>query len=449
MLRLPIDLGSELSSAVRRLAASEGTTPFVVLLTAYQVLLHRYTGQQEVIVGSPAYGRDRPEFADLVGYLINMMPLKAVFHGDPPFRELLAQVRQTVMEGIQHQDYPFPLLVEKLQPDRDFSRTPIFQTVFILQKFKEVAGLEGLFTQAESDVNMEFGGLVLEPFAIPQLEGQFELAVELTEKGGVLQGYLKYDPELFDQSTIRQLSTHYLTLLRSTVASPETRVSRLPLLEKEEREGLLAGETTSEPEFSREKTVVDLIGEQVAQRPDAIAASFAGGSLTYAELDARSTRLARHLQSMGVGPESLTLLCVERGLEMVIGVLAVLKAGGAYVPLDPSLPTERLRYMVEDSGARVLVTLKGLSDALFAELDLVRVCLDADKDQITRRSSEPLPSLGQGIEPRVRDLHFRFDWSSQGRGNRASCFDQFSVFDVAGTGPERDRRIDGGNDAII
>jgi amino acid adenylation domain-containing protein len=393
---LPINLGSELSSAVRRLAAKEGATPFVVLLTAYQVLLHRYSGQQEVIVGSPTYGRDRPEFADVVGYLINMIPLKAVFHGDQPFRELLTQMRQTLIEGIQHQDYPFPLLVAKLQPDRDFSRTPVFQTVFILQKFKEIAGLESLSAEAEFDAKVEFGGLVLEPFAIPHLEGQFELAVELAEKGGVFQGFIKYDPALFDHSTIQQLSNHYLTLLRSIITSPETSVSRLPLLEKEEREGLLARDTTSEQKFSLEKTVVDLIGEQVNQRPNATAVSFAGSILTYAELDAQSTRLARHLQSAGVGPESLTLLCVERGLEMVIGVLAVLKAGGAYVPLDPALPAERVRYVVEDSGARVLVTQKGLSDTLFAGLDLVRICLDADKDQIARQSSDPLPSLAKG-----------------------------------------------------
>jgi len=386
---LPIELGRELSDAVRRLAAREGTTPFVVLLGAYQVLLHRYTGRHEVVVGSPVYGRDRAEFADVVGYLINMIPLKATFHDDPPFREFLAGMRQSVVEGIQHQDYPFPLLVEKLQPDRDFSHSPVFQTIFSLQKFREIAGLEDLFTETKTDVRAEFGGLTLEAFPIPQLEGQFELAVELAEKGGVYQGVIKYDTDLFDVSTVRRLSCHYATLLRSIVASPETSVSRLPMLETAEREELVAGVNATD----REETVVDLIREQVARRPEAKAVSFAGGVLTYAELDGRSTRLARHIQSLGVGPESLVCLCVERSLEMMVGVLAVLKAGGAYVPLDPAFPAERLRYMVEDSGAKVLMTQRALSEALFSGLNLVRVYLDDDKDLIDQQVSEPLPPL--------------------------------------------------------
>ena len=384
---LPIDLGIELSNAVRTLAAREGATPFVVLLTAYQVLLHRYTGQQEVIVGSPTYGRDRADFADVVGDFINMIPLKATFHDDPPFRELLAHMRQTVVEGIQHQDYPFPLLVEKLQPDRDFSRTPVFQTVFILQKFKQVAGLEDLFTCTKPDVRVEFGGLMLEPFPIPQQEGQFELSVELAEKGGVLQGVIKYDTDLFDVSTVRRLSSHYSTLLRSILAAPETRVSRLPLLGTAEREELVAGLNATDRAYAREQTVVDLIREQVARRPDAKAVSFEGDTLTYAELDIRSTRLARHIQSLGVEPESLVCVCVERGLEMVVGVLAVLKAGGAYVPLDPAFPAERLRYMVEDSGAKVLVTQRALSETLFSGLNLVR-CVSGRKQRSDRPAEQ-------------------------------------------------------------
>jgi amino acid adenylation domain-containing protein len=390
---LPIDLGFDLSDAVRALAAREGATPFVLLLTAYQILLHRYTGQQEVIVGSPAYGRDRPEFADVVGLLINMIPLKATFNDDPPLLELLARMRQAVVEGLQHQDYPFPLLVEKLQPNRDFSRTPVFQTVFNLQKYRQVAGLEALLSQADPEARAEFGGLVLEPFPIPQQEGQLELAVELAETDGAYKGIIKYDTDLFDASTIRQLSSHYLTLLRSIVASPEKSVSQLSLLERTEREWLVTGVNATDQEYARERTVVDLIREQVARRPEAKAVSFEKDDLTYAELDTRSTRLARHLQSLGVGPESLVGLCVDRGLEMVVSVLAVLKAGGAYLPLDPGFPGERLRYMVEDSGAKVLVTQIGLLEALFSGLDLVPVYLDGDKDQIDRQSSKPLRCL--------------------------------------------------------
>jgi amino acid adenylation domain-containing protein len=392
---LPMDLGSELSGAVRTLAAKEGATPFVVLLTAYQTLLHRYTGQHEVIVGSPTYGRDRAEFADVVGDFINMIPLKATFHGDPPFRDLLGWIRQAVVEGIQHQDYPFPLLVKKLQPDRDSSRTPVFQTVFILQKFKGVAGLEALFTHMEPGTRAEFGGLVLEPFPIPQQEGQFELSLEMAEIDGVFQGTVKYDASLFEAATIQRLANHYVTLLRAIVAAPETRVSRLALLSSEEREELTVGLNATEKPYPGNRTVVDLIGDQVARRPDAIAVSFEGAWLTYRELDVQSTRLARYLRASGVESESLVCLFLERGLEMVVGVLAVLKAGGAYLPLDPAFPLERLRYMVEDSRAKLLMTQRALSDALFSGPDLVRVSLDEEKDQIDQQSSEPLPPLAK------------------------------------------------------
>ncbi len=182
---------------------------------------------------------------------------------------------------------------------------------------------------------------------------------------------------------------------------------------------------------------MDLIGEQAARRPDAIAVSFEGDALTYGELDARSTRLARHIQSLGVGPESLVCVCLERGLEMVVAVLAVLKAGGAYVPLDPAFPAERLRYTVEDSGAKVLVTQRALSETFFSGLDLVRVCLDDDKDQIDQQSSEPLSTSGRSIEPGVCALHFRFDRSPQGRRDRTPGIDELFVFDGAEPGLEK------------
>ncbi len=390
---LPIDLGPGLSNAVREMATREGTTPFVVLLAAYQVLLQRYTGQSEIIVGTPTYGRDRAEFSNIVGYLINMIPLRTTFESDPTFREFLAQMRQTVVEGIQHQDYPFPLLVEKLQPDRGFSRTPVFQTVFILQKFKQFAGLDDSSRLTTSGVYAEFGGLVLEPFPIPQLEGQFELSIELIENSGAYEGVVKYDPNLFDERSMGRLSDHYVTLLRSIVARPETSVSRLALLQAAEREELAAGGYRPHQEYSREETVLDLIREQVVRQPEAIAVSFEGDLLTYADLDVRSTRLARHLQSVGVGTESLVGLCLERGLEMVVGMLGILKAGGAYVPLDPAFPTERLRYTLEDSGAKALLTRAALSDGLLLGTSAVRVCLDRDKDLIEAESGEPLPAM--------------------------------------------------------
>ena len=386
-----IDLGERLSGQVRRLAVKEGTTPFVVLLTAYQILLHRYTGQQEVIVGSPTYGRDRAEFADVVGDFINMIPLKSAFHDDPPFRELLGRTRQLVVGGIQHQDYPFPLLVEKLQPVRTFSQTPVFQTVFILQKFKEIAGFEKFFSNSEPGVRAEFAGLLLEPFSIPQQEGQFELSLELAESEGVFQGVIKYDANLFAAATIRQLGNHYLTLLEGIVSSPETNVSRLPLITEADRTSLIDEFNATDREYPRGETVLDLFRKQVVCRPTQDAIRFEGTTLTFEQLDARSTQLARHLQSLGVGPESLVGVYLERGLGMAVGVLGVLKAGGAYVPMDPDFPVDRLRHMAEDSGIKAVVTQKGLTQGPFSRPDICRVFLDEEEQIIGEYSVDPLP----------------------------------------------------------
>jgi amino acid adenylation domain-containing protein len=392
---LSIDLGVGVSDAIRKLAAREGTTPFVVLLTAYQVLLHRYTGQQEVIVGTPTYGRDRAEFANVVGDFINMIPLRVAFNGDPPFRELLGRVRQCVVEGIEHQDYPFPLLVEKLQPVRSFTQTPIFQTAFMLQKFKEVAGLEKFFGSSRSNERAEYAGLLLEPFPIPQQEGQFELSLELAESDGVFQGTLKYDANLFAGSSVRQLAGQYVTLLEGITVSPETTVSRLRLITEDERTNLVDGLNKTTREYVLDWTVVDFIRAQTAQRPGAEAVKFEGTSLTFEQLDVRSTQLARHLQSLGVGSESLVGVYLERGQEMLIGLLGVLKAGCAYVPMDPAFPAERLRYMAEDSGIKALVTQAGLPQAPFAGTQISKVFLDEDKPRIEQHRVDPLPPLAR------------------------------------------------------
>jgi non-ribosomal peptide synthetase component F len=285
------------------------------------------------------------------------------------------------------------LLVEKLQPDRDFSRTPIFQTVFILQKFKAVSGLENFFCHAECGLRTEFAGLRLEPFPIPQQEGQFELALELAEADRIFQGVIKYDPDLFDAATVQQFANDYATLLRAAAVSPETNVSRLRLITEVERANLVVGFNRTEREYAREQTVVDLVREQVARRPGAEAVRFEGAALTYEQLDTRSTQLAWHLQSLGVGSESLVGVCLKRGLEMVIGVLAVLKAGGAYVPMDPAFPAERLRYMAEDSGIKVLLTQTGLFGHLLSGPGIAAVLLDEDKRKIERHRPDPLPRL--------------------------------------------------------
>jgi amino acid adenylation domain-containing protein len=377
----PVELGAEVSAAVRALAVSAGTTPFVVLLTAYHVVLHRYTGQSQLVVGSPTYGRDRSEFTNVIGHFINMIPLKADFSNDPTFQELLGQLRSRVHEGIQHQDYPFALLVEKLRPARDPSRKPIFQTLFILQKFKQLAGLEGLFSHAPGEVSADFAGLTLELFPIPQQEGQFDLVLELSDLSGVYQGDFKYDSNLYSAATVAALSGHYLRLLRAIVTSPATQISRLPMLSVAEERQLLDEWNATTRDYPENVCLHQLIEAQVERTPEAVAVAFEGQRLTYRELDARANQLARYLQKRGVTAESLVGICVERSLEMVIGLLGILKAGGAYVPMDPSYPKARLAFMLEDSGVSVLLTQSHLVHTLASERAEI-VCLDTDWSRI-------------------------------------------------------------------
>jgi len=358
-----LELGADLSAAVRTLAAASNTTPYVVLLAAFHVLLHRYSGQSVVIVGSPTYGRDRPEFADVVGDFINMIPLKGDFTADPTFADFLAGMRRRVLDGIEHQDYPFPLLVEQLQPQRDPSRTPIFQTIFVLQKFTQLAGLESILSGNASGVRSDFGGLMLEAFSIPQQEGQIDLSLELLELGGTYKGQLKYKTDLFDSTTVAALVRHYVTLLGACVRAPQTAVSRLPILEAEERQELIDGFNRSPALTARNGIPVEgnatlhaLFEAAALRHPAAIAVSCNGEHLTYRQLNARANRLARRLQSLGVGPDVLVGICLERSSDLIVGLLGILKAGGAYLPIDLAYPADRLAFMLEDAHAPVLLT---------------------------------------------------------------------------------------------
>ena len=382
---LGVDLGRELSKAIRELALCEGATPYVLLLAAYQVLLHRYTGQPEVIVGSPTYGRDQAEFSDVVGDFINMIPLRARISGDLNFREFLAQARQTVLEGIQHQDYPFPRLVEKLQPVRDPSRSPVFQTLFVLQKFKQLKGFEGFFTGSAG--RLDWGGLVIEPFSITQQEGQFELSLELVEHDGVFRGDLKYNTDLYNAATVERLGRHYVTLLRSICASPDMKVSGLALMDRTELEQLVEDGRAAQRNYPRDVCLHQLIEAQAERTPESIAVAFEGSELTYGELNKRANQLANFLQKRGVQADTLVGICVERSLEIVVGLLGILKAGGAYVPMDPSYPECRLDFMLEDAGVEVLLTQQHLKHILPSHGAEV-ICLDADWGSIASESTD-------------------------------------------------------------
>ncbi|WP_165742232.1 non-ribosomal peptide synthetase [Candidatus Thiosymbion oneisti] len=390
----PFELTNDLSERLRGFARAEGATPFMVFLAAFQVLLHRYTGQEDILIGSPTTGRSQPEFSGIVGYFVNMMVLRADLSGNPPFSVFLRQVRQTVRDALAHQDYPFPLLVERLQPKRDPSRSPIFPVSFGLQKSQKHGWVDE-WMSGDQKVRIKIGGIEVAPFDMPQQEGQFDLSLELSEREKNFAGVFKYNTDLFDEATITRMAEHFRVLLEEILDNPKQTLSRLPLLIEAERQQLLAWNRT-ETHYPQDKTIVDLFQEQVAKIPENIAVIFEDQQLSYRELNSRVNRLAHYLMGLGVGAETLVGICVERSLEMIIGLLGILKAGGAYVPLDPEYPEGRLQFMLEDSGIKVLLSQSSLLDGLPASNGKT-VCLDTEWEKIAACSKED-PARQSGPE---------------------------------------------------
>ena len=383
-------LNEKLSQKLKQLAKSEGITLYMILLAAFQVLLHRYTGQEDILVGSPTSGRIKSEFNSIIGYFVNPVVLRANLSGNPTFKEFLGQVRQTVLEAMAHQDFPFPLLVERLQLNRDPSRSPLFQALFVLQN-PQSKDLANLLTPSETEDRVDWGGLELEFFEMVTEEAQFDLTLEMVEANESIFGRFKYNIDLFDTARMTQMAGHFQTLLEGIVVHSEAKLSKLPLLREAERQILLKEWNNIQTEYPQSQCIHQLFEAQVEKNPDAIAVVFEEQQITYRELNFRVNQLARHLQALGVKPEIPVGICVERSLEMVVGLLAILKAGGAYVPLDPAYPKERLAYILSDSQLPVVLTMEGLSETLPSHNAKV-VYLDADREVIAQQSKENLVS---------------------------------------------------------
>ncbi|AOX02680.1 hypothetical protein BJP34_27455 [Moorena producens PAL-8-15-08-1] len=381
-------LSSQLTQQLKQLAMLSDATLYMTLLAAMMVLLYRYTGQEDILVGSPIAGRLQSQFRGIVGYFANPGVLRGDLSNNPSFKEFLTQVRQTVLEALTHQEYPFALLVENLQPQRDPSRSPIFQASFALQELQKSQDIQKLFVD-EIEKDVDWGGLKLRPFEIPQQEGQFDLDLEMLEGSSSVKGIFKYNTDLFDGSTIERMAAHFQNLLSAIVENPQQVVSELPLLSERERHQLLVEWNDTASDYPTDKCIHQLFEEQVEKTPNAIAVVFGQEQLTYHQLNQRANQLAHHLLSMGVGPEVLVGICVERSIQMVVGLLGILKAGGAYVPLDSNYPQERLSYMLEDSGVEVLLTQQSLLESLPSHRAQM-VCLDSDWPAIEQHSGENL-----------------------------------------------------------
>jgi amino acid adenylation domain-containing protein len=374
-------LPKELSASLKALGQQEGVTLFMTLLAAWQVLLARYSGQTDLCVGTPIAGRTRAELEPLIGFFVNTLVLRANLAAAPRFRDVLRQVRETALNAYAHQDLPFEKLVEVLAPERNLSHTPLFQVMLVLDN----APLGTL----------ELPGLTLHPVDAESGVAKFDLTVSLRETPDGLAGSLEYNTDLFDEGTIERLAGHFETLLAGLVADPEQRWTQLPLLTPAERQQLLVDWNQTRAAFPDTVGFHQLVEEQAAQRPDAVAVVFEQVQLSYAELNARANQLAHYLGRLGVGPEGLVGIATERSLELVIAVLGVLKAGAAYVPLDPSYPPERLAFMLQDSGVAVLLTQAHLLERLPAH-SAQAVCLDSDWPTIAQ---QPVSNLHLPISP--------------------------------------------------
>ncbi|HEX8556987.1 MAG TPA: amino acid adenylation domain-containing protein [Pyrinomonadaceae bacterium] len=377
-LEFPEGLGARLSA----LGHEGGATPYMTLLAGFFALLHRYTGQEDLVVGTPIAGRNRRETEGLIGFFVNTLVLRASVAGEPTFRELLGRVREATLGAYAHQEVAFEKLVEELHPERDMSRNPLFQVAFALQNAP---------TQ-----DLALRGLNMTALEVGSGASRFDLEVHLWEDGGELGGFIVYSTDLFEEASVRRLFAHYLRLLEGAAADPDARVSDLPLLRPEEERRLLVEWNDTAREFAP-RCLHELFAEQAARTPDADALVAGGRRLSYADLESRANRLAHALRRLGVGPESRVGVCLRRTHELVATLLGVMKAGGAYVPLDPDYPRERLALMLEDARAAVLVTETRLLGALPAHAGARVLCLDRDAADIEGQPAEsPEPAAAPG-----------------------------------------------------
>jgi len=365
-------LPNSLAQRLKRLSQEEGATLFMTLLAAFEALLHRYTGQHDVVVGSPIANRTQPETEDLIGFFVNMLVMRTDASGDPSFRQLLSRVREVALGAYDHQDLPFEKLVEELDPERDLSRNPLFQVTFALQN----APMEPL----------KLAELTLRWVEIETRVTRFDLEAHVWEDPQGLRVVFIYSTELFETATIRRMLGHYHALLEGIVSDPDQRVSKLPLMAERERRQVLVQWNDTDHDYPEGSCIHELFEAQVRRTPDVTAVVFGDQELSYRQLNARANQLAQRLIGLGVGPNVLCGVLMERSLEMVVAILGTLKAGGAYVPFDPSYPRQRLAFMLQDTEAPVLLTHTSCQH-LVPERHRHVVCMDSDRCELQREDT--------------------------------------------------------------
>ncbi|NCQ68545.1 MAG: amino acid adenylation domain-containing protein [Microcystis aeruginosa W13-15] len=380
---ISFQINSELTEKLKLLSQKSGATLFMTLLAALNTLLFRYSGQDDILIGTPTANRNRQEIEPLIGFFVNTLVLRNSLEGNPTFSGLLQQARNVVLEAYANQDVPFEQVVDGLEIERSLSYNPLFQVMFALQN----APLNAL----------ELPDLKAQYLAVENQRIKFDLSLILeeieTEQGAYLEGFWEYDSDLFTVERITRMVGHFQTLLKGIVANPQQTVRELPLLTESEKQQLLVEWNQTQQDYPQNLCIHQLFEAWVEQTPDAIALIFKGEQLTYRELNSKANQLANYLQTLGVKPETLVGICIEPSLEMIVGILGILKAAGAYVPIDPTYPSERIAYMLDDSQLAVLLTQEKLVTSLPQHQAQV-ICLDSDWKEISTESkSSPITSL--------------------------------------------------------
>jgi amino acid adenylation domain-containing protein len=390
-----LELSKTLTAQLETLSQQEGVTLFMTVLAAFQTLLYRYTGQEDIVVGSPIANRNRAEIEALIGFFVNSLVLRTDLSGNPTFRQLLRRVRKVTLEAYTHQDLPFEKLVQELHPERDLSRHPLFQVAIALQNTPITA--------------LELPGLTLSQFDFDPATSRLDLEFHLWQSPEGLKGQVIYSTDLFDRSTITRMLEHFQTLLEGIVINLDQTLPYLPILTIRERQQLLFDWNHTQKDYAFNQCIHQLFESHSSQTPEAIAVVYEDEQLTYQELNCRSNKIAHYLQKLGVAPEVKVGICLERSLDAIVGILGILKAGGAYVPLDPIYPLERLKFMLEDAQISVLLTQQDFRLGTIKQnietkeanepLNLIQnlkskiqnlnvVCLDRDREIITQQSEE-------------------------------------------------------------
>ncbi|MBH8571754.1 amino acid adenylation domain-containing protein [Nostocaceae cyanobacterium CENA369] len=365
------NLSKSLTDALKQLSQQADATLFMSLLTAFNILLYYYTDQEDILIGSPIANRNRAELEGMLGLFVNTLILRNNLSGNPSFLEFLHRVREVTLDAYAHQDLPFEMLVERLQPERDLSRNPLYEVMFVLQN-----------TPANVQ---EVSGLTLQTLEFDSGTAQLDIFLSMSEFSEGLTGCLEYNTDIFDSTTITQFINNFQTLLGNIIANPEQRLSELSLLTASEQEQLLFKFNQTRTDYPQNASLHQLFEQQVELTPDLKALISQSEELTYRQLNHRVNQLAHYLQKQGVTKETLIALCLERSIDMVVGILAILKAGGAYIPLDPSYPVERLNFMLSDSQASLLITKQEILEKLSLSADKV-VYLDIHKDEIAKQN---------------------------------------------------------------